>query len=84
MHYVYIIRNEKGELYYGYTNDLRKRLDQHNSSFVFSTRQHRWKLIYYESYLSKRDALTREGKLKRYGQSLSHLKNRIKYSLTLS
>jgi len=37
--------------------------------------------IYYEAYTSKLDARERERKLKHYGQSRNHLKNRIKRSL---
>lgn len=36
-----------------------------------------WKLIYYEAYPTKEDALNREYKLKRYGQALRQLKARI-------
>lgn len=81
MYYVYVIKNEIKELYYGYTSDLRKRLVEHNAGNTFSTRCHSWKLIYYEAYLSKKDALKRESQMKHYGQSLSHLKRRLKFSL---
>jgi len=81
MYYVYLIKNERGELYYGFTGDLSKRLDQHNNSESFSTAKHRWRLIYYEAYLDKMDAKNREKKLKHYGQSISHLKRRLNKSL---
>jgi putative endonuclease len=83
MHYVYILQNKLDKLYYGCTNDLRRRFQEHNSGKVFSTRDSQWKLIYYEAYLSKQDAYNRERQLKYYGQSLSHLKRRIKNSLNL-
>jgi len=82
MYYVYLIKNERGDLYYGSTNDLRRRLSEHNAGKSLSTRGHHWKLMYYEAYLSEEDARDREQRLKHYGQSLSHLKNRLKHSLS--
>jgi len=75
MYNVYILQNCKNhDLYYGYTTNLKRRLDEHNSN-------QKWELIYYEAYRSEKDARVREKKLKHYGQSRSHLKNRIVNSL---
>lgn len=82
MFYVYLIKNECGDLYYGSTNDLRRRMSEHNAGESIATRGHQWKLVYYEAYLGEKDARFREQQLKHYGQSLSHLKNRLKYSLS--
>ena len=77
MYFVYLLKNEKtNELYYGYTSKLEQRLMQHGSD-------ERGKLIYYEAYISELDARERERKLKYYGQSRNHLKNRLKESLQL-
>jgi putative endonuclease len=74
MYYVYLLRNnETGKLYYGFTDNLERRLKEHNSG--------QWKLLYYEAYLSEIDARKRERKLKYYGQTRTHLKNRLKESL---
>lgn len=82
MHYIYVIKNEKGELYYGCTNNLRERFFQHNNSQVFSTKGHDWKIVYYEAYLAEEDAWEREKQLKQYGQALNQLKRRLKKSLS--
>jgi predicted GIY-YIG superfamily endonuclease len=82
MNYVYIIKNENRELYYGSTNDLKKRFVEHNSNKSFSTKNHNWKLIYYEAYLSEKDAREREHQLKYHGQALAQLKRRISDSLS--
>ena len=75
MYYVYLLRNKNTqELYFGYTNDLERRIKEHSN-------ENKWKLIYYESYLSELDARERERKLKYYGQTRTHLKNRLKNSL---
>ena len=82
MHYLYLIKNEINELYFGCTHDLKRRFKEHNSGKSAYTRGHRWKLIYYEAYLSKEDAFLREKRLKQFGQSMSHLKNRLKFTLS--
>ena len=41
------------------------------------SREKKVKLIYYESYLSEKDARKRERDLKKYGSALGHLKKRI-------
>lgn len=78
MHFVYVLKNGKtNELYYGYTNNLERRIKEHCANCANG----KFKLIYYEAYTSKLDARERERKLKHYGQSRNHLKNRIKRSL---
>ncbi|OGX06992.1 MAG: hypothetical protein A2Z88_00630 [Omnitrophica WOR_2 bacterium GWA2_47_8] len=83
MYYVYILKSPKtGELYYGVTSDIKRRIVEHNSGKAFSTRSARpWKLIYYEAYRSRLDVEDREYHLKRYGQAIHRLKLRIKRSL---
>lgn len=76
VYYVYCLQHLKHkELYYGYTEDLRRRLKEHKRE------DKNWELIYYEAYRSEIDARTREQKLKDYGQSRTHLKRRIAHSL---
>ena len=50
MFYVYVLESLKnGELYTGYTSDLRKRVQEHNYGLNPSTKRYvPWKLIYYE------------------------------------
>jgi len=84
MHYFYVIKNEIQELYYGYTIDLRKRLFNHNQGKSFSTKNHKWKLVYYEAYLSQEDAREREKQIKQFGQAWAQLRRRIKKSLNES
>lgn len=83
MFYVYIIKSEKtNELYLGSTNDLKRRFLEHNSGKSFSTKNKMpWRLIYYEAFLSEKDAREREHQLKHHGQAIGHLKKRITYSL---
>lgn len=53
------------KLYTGFSSNLRKRLTEHNSGGVDSTRNRRpLELIYYEAHKYKDDALAREKFLK--------------------
>jgi len=83
MHYTYVLRSEKdSQLYTGSTNDLRRRLSEHNHGKVSSTK-HRdpSKLIYYEACLNEQDARAREKYLKT-GMGKRYLKNRLKRFLS--
>jgi len=76
MYYVYCLQHRKSkELYYGYTNNLKRRLEEHEKE------DNNWQLIYYEAYRSETDAKRRERKSKDYGQARTHLKHRIKDSM---
>jgi putative endonuclease len=80
MFYNYAIQSLKNkEIYIGYTDNLRKRLKEHNQGMVKSTKLYvPWKLIYYETCLDKEDTLRREHYLKiTQGQCL--LKRRLKF-----
>ena len=65
-HYLYVLYSQRdGKFYTGVTSDLRKRLKEHNSGKNISTKHRRpLKLIYYESYLLRDDAVAREKYLK--------------------
>lgn len=62
MYYVYVLRSLKDKkLYYGCTKDLRKRVKEHNAGLNISTNRRKpLELIYYEAYLSEKDARNRE------------------------
>jgi putative endonuclease len=62
MYYVYILKSDKnGKLYKGFTNDLKRRIKEHESGNSTFTKNNRpWKLIYYEAFISKSDAKKEE------------------------
>ncbi|MBP9751602.1 MAG: GIY-YIG nuclease family protein [Candidatus Moranbacteria bacterium] len=66
MYYVYILQSEKNKrLYKGVTGDLKRRLKEHNSGSVpFTKNLIPWKLIYYEVFSNKGDAIREERFLK--------------------
>jgi putative endonuclease len=65
-HYVYVLGSQKdGERYIGYTNNLKRRLEEHKKGLSFSTSFRRpFKLIYFEGCLDEADAKRRERYLK--------------------
>ena len=67
MFYVYILSSIKsGKSYVGFTEkEVRERLEEHNQgSNKFTKAEKPFKLIYYESYYCKQDAIHREKFLK--------------------
>jgi len=64
-YYVYVLENKEKDIYIGYTNDLRKRLQEHNHKKNKSTKHGApWGLIHYEAYRNKDDATRREKYMK--------------------
>jgi putative endonuclease len=65
-YYVYVLQSETDrDLYVGYTDDLKKRLNDHNKGKVPSTKNRTpLKLVYYEACLNQQDATKRENYLK--------------------
>jgi len=61
-HYTYVLLSLKDDKFYiGYSEDLKSRFEQHTKGKVSSTQDRRpLTLIYYESCLSKKDAMHRE------------------------
>ena len=80
---VYVIKSAKSnQLYFGSTNDPRRRFAEHNSGLSGHTKKHMpYKLIYYEAYGSEEDARTRELSLKLRANAFNQLKRRIVASL---
>lgn len=70
------LKNSK--LYIGYTNDLKKRLGQHNKGLSISTKLDApWEVVYYEAFKGQELAKAREYNLKYFGKAYGQLKRRI-------
>jgi len=77
--FTYVLQSKKdGKFYTGFTSDLGKRIIEHNSGKVNSTRMRMpLELVYFEYCLNINDALHREKYLKTtYGKR--YIQNRIK------
>jgi putative endonuclease len=83
MVYVYVLRSYKEKNFYvGYTDNLERRIQEHNTGKVLSTRFRRpYELIYYEACRKQGDALRREKYLKTtYGKR--YIRSRLRDDLT--
>ncbi|PIZ99251.1 MAG: hypothetical protein COX77_01945 [Candidatus Komeilibacteria bacterium CG_4_10_14_0_2_um_filter_37_10] len=79
MYHVYILLDANGKKYIGYSNDLKRRLWEHQNGKSFYTRRlEDVKIYYYESYSNKDLARAREKNLKKYGSSYHGLLKRLK------
>ena len=67
MNYTYILKCSDGTLYTGWTNDLQKRLEAHGDGrgAKYTKSRRPVELVYFETYESKNDAMSREAKIKR-------------------
>ena len=79
MYFVYVLQSLKDKLFYtGFTNDLERRVNEHNEGLQISTRSRTpFELIYYEWCLNKKDAIKRENYLKS-GIGKKFLKSRLR------
>lgn len=66
--YTYMVECSDGSLYTGWTNDLEKRLLAHNAKKGAKYTKSRTpvKLVYYEVFDSKQEAMRREYEVKQY------------------
>ena len=78
MAFVYLIITQyKSKIisYIGWTYDLKKRVKEHNKGIGAKfTRGRKWKLIYYEIFLNKKEAMQREYKLKKNKKIRNYIK----------
>ncbi len=81
---VYLIQHDRTkEIYIGKTNNIKRRLKEHNTGKQKSTKRKtgQWILVYLEVFRSKADADNRESALKQHGSNKRWLKQRISNSL---
>ncbi len=66
MNYTYIVQCKDGSLYTGWTNDLSKRIKAHNEGkgAKYTKARRPVKLLYYEKFASKEEAMKREYEIK--------------------
>ena len=67
----YIVKCSDGSLYTGWTNDLDKRLKAHNSGrgAKYTKTRRPVELVYYEKFLTKQEAMSREARIKQLSRS---------------
>jgi putative endonuclease len=63
--YTYVLKNQKGSLYIGQTNNLQERIERHNKNRVVSTkRKGPWKIVWQKAFNTKGEAMKFENYLK--------------------
>ena len=69
--FTYIVKCSDGSLYTGWTNDLDKRLKAHNSGrgAKYTKSRRPVELVYYEKFLTKQEAMSREARIKQLSRS---------------
>ena len=81
-YFVYLIgNNKKNKLttYVGYTNNLSKRIELHNTGKGAKfTKGRIWKLMYFEKYRTKKEAIFRESYIKKNRKIRNLLKEKYK------
>lgn len=70
MNYTYILRCRDGSLYTGWTNNVEKRVADHNSGkgAKYTKGRRPVELIYYETFETKEEAMRREWEIKRFSR----------------
>ena len=63
-YWVYVLRNELGKAYTGMTNNIERRLKEHNSGHTRSTKNHEWSIVFQEELQDRTSARKREKYLK--------------------
>lgn len=71
MNYTYMLRCRDNSLYTGWTNNIEKRLEDHNSGkgAKYTKARRPVELVYYESYETKEEAMRREWQIKQLKKS---------------
>ncbi len=79
MYYTYLLKSKRNnQLHIGSTNNLKRRLIEHNAGTEISTRRYMpWEILYYEAYNAESFAGEREKRLKYNGNALREAKKRI-------
>ena len=81
-YFVYLIGNYKDKkltTYAGYTSNLKKRLNLHNSGKgARFTRGRIWRIMYYEKCITKKEAIFRECYIKKNRKFRNFIKDKFK------
>jgi len=61
MWHIYVIKSKEGKIYIGMSQDIQKRIQNHNSQKNYTTKRgSNWKLVYFEKCDSPNHARERE------------------------
>ncbi|MBI4039507.1 GIY-YIG nuclease family protein [Candidatus Daviesbacteria bacterium] len=82
MYYFYVLQFTRSKkLYKGFTDNLKRRITEHRKGYSkFTSRNGEFKLIFYEAFIDKRDAMAAERYFKT-GHGRDVLGGKLKYYL---
>ena len=72
VYYVYLAKNSQAVIYVGQTTNLSKRINRHNSKQggkFTSDNQNTFEIVYYEKYLTRKEAMNREMQIKKWSRA---------------
>ena len=80
MYYLYVLKSIGKDWHYiGVTSDIEKRVAEHNSGKVRSTKPHRpLRLVYHETFSNNKEARKKESFLKRTAQARQSIFQKIR------
>ncbi|MEA1980045.1 MAG: GIY-YIG nuclease family protein [candidate division Zixibacteria bacterium] len=65
MFYVYVIKSDSGKHYTGHTNNIQRRLSEHNNGMCKTTKpESNWEIVHLEKFDTRGKAMIREKWLK--------------------
>ncbi len=73
MSYIYVQSPDGSDIYIGLSNNLKRRVSEHERSVHPG-----WRLVYYESYLSESDARRRERRLQDHGNAVDNSRSELR------
>jgi len=86
MYFTYVLYSkEHSKIYIGFTSNLESRFKSHNELATkgWTIKYRPWKILFYEEYSSKNEAITREKSLKS-GQGREYIWNLIRQDIDIS
>ena len=82
MYYLYILKNKKGSYYIGTTNNIERRIQEHNNGKSKATKNRGpWNIVYTEKFRTRSQAMKREYYIKSQ-KSKKFIKNLVEKNIS--
>ncbi|MBS3742242.1 MAG: GIY-YIG nuclease family protein [Candidatus Cloacimonetes bacterium] len=82
MYYLYILKNKKGSYYIGTTNNIIRRIQEHNNGKSKATKNRGpWNIVYTEKFRTRSQAMKREYYIKSQ-KSKKFIKNLVEKDIS--
>jgi len=82
MYYLYVLKNKKGSYYIGTTNNIERRIQEHNNGKSKATKNRGpWNIVYTEKFRTRSQAMKREYYIKSQ-KSKKFIKNLVEKNIS--